>query len=154
MVSQCAIRLCALAFWNFQFVAQVHSGNAEEFFLGLDAALDFGFQLVFCWDSARFQRAGKCAGQSTAQGGNDVIDSCRQWRSILYAIILRTTTVRAEVQRLLESFNVRVAEWTLLLHQPDARRVNEFAHDDLQHLRFRAPRKVSLRLTNSTCRTE
>lgn len=65
MVGQCAVRFRALAFWNFQFVAKIHSGDAEEFLLGLDAALYFGFQLVLCWDSARFQRAGKCAGQST-----------------------------------------------------------------------------------------
>jgi hypothetical protein len=62
MVGKSAIRFRALAFWNFQLVAQVHRGDAEEFFLGLDAALDFGFQLVFRWDSARFQRTGKCAG--------------------------------------------------------------------------------------------
>jgi hypothetical protein len=68
MVGQCAICFGALALWNFQFVAQIDRGDAEEFFLGLDAAFDFCFQLVCCGDSARFQRACKCAGQSTGQG--------------------------------------------------------------------------------------
>jgi hypothetical protein len=131
MVGQCAIRFRAFALWNFQFVAQIHGGDAKEFFLGLDAALDFGFQLVFRWDSARFQRAGKCAGQSTGQGRDHMIDRSRQGRSVLYAVILRITTVRAEVQRLLESFNVRVAEGPFFLHQADARGVNDFPHDDL-----------------------
>ena len=131
MVGQCAISFRALPSWNFQFVAQIHGGDAEESFLGFDAAFDFGFQLVFCGDSARFQRAGKCAGQSTGQGRDNVIDSGRQRRSVLHAVILRITAVRAEVQRLLESFNVCVAERTLLLNQPDPRGVNDFAHDGL-----------------------
>jgi hypothetical protein len=136
MVSQCAIRFRALAFWNFQFVAQIHRGDAEEFFLGLDAALDFGFQLVCCGDSARFQRACKCAGQSTGQGGDDVIDRGRQRRHVFYTVIIRVSAVHAEVQRLLESFNVRFAERPLFLHQPDARRVNDFAHECLPELKI------------------
>jgi hypothetical protein len=129
MVGQCAIRFRALAFRNFQFVAQIYGGDAKQFFLSLDATLDFGFQMVCCGDSARFQRAGKCAGQSTSQGGDDVIDGGRQRRDVLHAVILGVSAVRAEVQRLLKSLDVRVAERTLLLNQPDARGVNDFAHE-------------------------
>jgi hypothetical protein len=129
MVGQCAICFRAFALWNFQFVAQIHGGDTEEFFLGFDAALDFGFQMICCGDSARFQRAGKCAGQSTSQCGDDVIDGSRQGRHVLHAVILGVSAVRAEVQRLLKSLDVRVAERTLLLNQPDARGVNDFAHE-------------------------
>jgi len=62
-----AVGFGAFAFWDFQFVTQFHGSDAEEFIIGFDAAFDVGFEVVGCGNSARFQRAGKCAGQSTGQ---------------------------------------------------------------------------------------
>jgi hypothetical protein len=131
---QGSIRLRAFAPRDFQFVAQIDGGDAEEFFIGLNAAFDFGFQVVCCGDSARFQRTSKCAGQSTGQRRDDVIDRGRQRCGVLHAIILRIIAMRAEAQRLIESFNVRVAEWPLLLYQPNSRGVNDLAHKHLLSL--------------------
>ncbi len=67
-MSEGAVGFGTFAFGDFQFVAQVDGGNAEEFVIGFDAAFDVGLEVVGCGDSARFQRAGKCAGQSTGEG--------------------------------------------------------------------------------------
>jgi hypothetical protein len=128
-MSEGAVGFGAFAFGDFQFVAQVYGGDAEEFVIGFDAAFDVGFEMVCCGDSARFQRAGKCAGQSTSEGRDNVIDGGRHRLAIFHAVILGVAAVRAEMQRLFESFDVRVAEGALLLHQPDSRGMNDFAHD-------------------------
>jgi hypothetical protein len=128
---QGAVGFGAFAFRDFQFVAQVYGGDAKEFVIGFDAAFDVGFEVVGCGDSARFQRAGKCAGQSTGERGDDVVDGRGHWLAVFHAVILGVAAVRAEMQWLFESFNVRVAKGALLLNQPDARGMNDFAHDGL-----------------------
>jgi hypothetical protein len=126
-----AVGFGAFTFGDFQFVAQLHGGNAEESVIGFDAAFDVGFEMICCGDSARFQRAGKCAGQSTGERGDDVIDGGEHRVAALHAVILGVAAVRAEMQRLFESFDVRVAEGALLLHQADSSGVNDFSHDGL-----------------------
>jgi hypothetical protein len=130
-MSESAIGFVAFAFGDFQFVAQVHGGDAEEFVIGFDAAFDVGFEVVGCGDSARFQRAGKCAGQSTGERRDDMIDGRRHGLAVLHAVVLGIASVRAETQRFFESFNVRLAKGPFLLHQPDPRGMNDFAHDVL-----------------------
>ena len=126
-----AVGFGAFAFRNFQLVAQVYGGDAKEFVIGFDAAFDVGFEVIRCGDSARFQRAGKCAGQSTGERGDDVINGRGHRLAVFHAVILGVAAVRAELQRFLESFNVRLAEGALLLHQSDSRGVNDFTHDGL-----------------------
>jgi hypothetical protein len=126
-----AVGFGAFAFRDFQLVAQVYGGDAKEFVIGFDAAFDVGFEMICCGDSTRFQRAGKCAGQSTGEGRNDVINRGRHRLAVFHAVILGVATVRAELQRFFESFNVRLAKGTLLLYQPDARGMNDFTHDGL-----------------------
>ena len=126
-----AIGFGAFAFGDFQFVAQVHGGDAEEFVIGFDAAFDVGFEMIGCGDSARFQRAGKCAGQSTGEGGDDVIDGGGHRLAVFHAVILGVAAVRAEMQRLFKPFDVCVAEGALLLHQADSSGMNHFSHDGL-----------------------
>jgi hypothetical protein len=85
--------------------------------------------MICCGDSARFQRAGKCAGQSTGKPGDDVIHSRRQRLHFLFhAIKSRVTPVHPEMQWFLEAFDVRLAKWPFLLHQTDSRRMNNFTH--------------------------
>jgi hypothetical protein len=130
-MSEGAIGFGALAFWDFQFVTQFHGGDAKQFVIGFDAAFDVGFEVIGCGDSTRFQRAGKCAGQSTGERGDDVIDGRGHRLAVFHAVILGVAAVRAELQRFFESFNVRLAKGTLLLHQPDSRGMNDFAHEVL-----------------------
>jgi hypothetical protein len=131
VMRESAVGLGALAFGDFQLVTQVHGGDAKEFVIGFDAAFDVGFEMVCCGDSTRFQRAGKCAGQSTSERGDDVIDGGGHRLAVFHAVILGVAAVRAEMQWLFESFNVRLAKGALLLHQPDSSRMNDFAHDGL-----------------------
>jgi hypothetical protein len=126
-----AIGFGAFALRDFQLVAQLDGGDAEKLVIGFDAAFDVGFEVVCCGDSARFQRAGKCAGQSTSERGDDVIDGRRHRLAVFYAVILGVAAVRAELQRLFESFDVRVAKGPLLLHQPNSGGVNDFTHNGL-----------------------
>jgi hypothetical protein len=130
-MSKGAVGFGTLAFGDFQFVAQVDGGDAKEFVIGFDAAFDVGFEMIGCGDSARFQRAGKCAGQSTSERGDDVIDGGGHRLAVFHAVVLGVAAVRAEMQRFLESFDVRLAKGTLLLHQPDSRGMNDFTHDGL-----------------------
>ena len=136
MVRQRPLCFGALALWDFQLVAQADGGDAEKFVVGFDAAFDVRFQMIRCGDSARFQRAGERAGQSTRERGNDVIDGRWQRRRVLHSIIFRVAAVRAELQRLLEPFDVCVAKRPLLLHQADSRGVNHFAHERLLIVRY------------------
>ena len=50
---------------DFEMVVKFDGGKTKEFAVGFDAAFDVGFKIICCRDSTRFQRAGKCAGQST-----------------------------------------------------------------------------------------
>jgi hypothetical protein len=131
MAGEGAVGFGAFAFGDFQPVAQIYGGDAKEFVIALDAAFDVGYQVVSCRDSARFQRAGKCAGQSTSERRDDVIDGGRQRLGGFHAIILCVAAMHAEVQGFFESLDVRIAEWALLLHQPNLCGMNEFAHDFL-----------------------
>ena len=153
MVRQGAIRLGALALRDFQFVPQLDGGNAKEFFIGLNATLDFGFQMIGGRDSARFQRAGQCARQSTGERRDDMIDRCRQRSRVLYSVIFCIAAVSAEVQRLTETLDVRLAERPLLLYQPDARSVNQFTHRTSSRFRFRVQQKDTAG-SDSICRIE
>lgn len=131
MVGEGAVRFGAFALGNFQLVAEVYGGDAEEFIVAFDAAFDVGYQIVSCRDSTRFQRAGKCAGQSTGERRDDMIDGRWNRFGALHAVVLCVAAMHAEVQRFFESLDVRIAEWTLLLHQPDPRGMNDFTHDFL-----------------------
>jgi hypothetical protein len=97
MVGESAVRFGALAFGNFKFVAQVHGGDAEELIIAFDAAFDVGNQIVCSGDSARFQRPGKCPGQSTSEPRDNVIDGSRKRLGALHAVILRVAAMRTEV---------------------------------------------------------
>ena len=61
------IRLGALASRDSQLVPKFDRGDAEEFFVSFDSSFDLSFQMICRGDSARFQRAGQCAGQSTGE---------------------------------------------------------------------------------------
>jgi hypothetical protein len=138
-----AVRLGALASRDFQLVPNFDRSDAEEFFVRFDAPFDIGFQMIFCRDSARFQRAGECAGQSTGEPRDDMIDGSRQRLGILHAVILRVAAVGAEDQRLFESFDMSFPQGPLLLHQADSRCMNHFFHDPLQAIEMRqTQRKV------------
>jgi hypothetical protein len=129
VVGQGAIRFWALALWNFQFVAETDGGETKEFVIALDAAFDIGFQIICCGDSARFQRAGKCAGQSTGERGDDVVNGRGKRRSIFNAIIFGVAAVDAKMKRLREALDVRVTERPFLLDQTDFGCVNNFTHE-------------------------
>jgi hypothetical protein len=118
----------ALAFGYFQAVAQVDRRDSEQLIVRFNSSLDIGFQVVCCGDSARFQRAGKCAGQSTSQSRNDVVNCRRDRFRVFYAIILCVSTVRSKMQWLREALDMRFSKGSFLLHQPDFRRVNDFTH--------------------------
>ena len=65
VIGQGTVRFGALSFRNFQLVAEAHGCETKVFVVSFNAALDLGLKIICCRDSARFQRAGKCAGQST-----------------------------------------------------------------------------------------
>ena len=117
-------------------IAKLDRGEAKHLAVGFDAAFDISFQVICCGDSTRFQRAGKCAGQSTGECGDDVIDGGGKLRRWVYAIKPRIPSMHAKMQRLLESLDVRIAERPLLLNQSDFCRVNKFAHVYLPFMRF------------------
>ncbi len=131
MVSQGAVRLGALALRNFQLVAEIDGGDAKELVIAFDAAFDIGFQVICCGDSARFQRAGKCAGQSTSERRDNVVDGGGKRRGVFHAVIFGVAAVHAKMKRLRESLYVRVTERPFLLDQTDFCGVNEFTHEFL-----------------------
>jgi len=116
MMRQRAIGLRSFAAWDFQAILEVHRRDSKEFIVPLDASFHVGFEIVCCGNSARFQRAGKCAGQSTSERGNHMIDRCRQRLRVLHAVIFRVASVRAELQRLRESFDMRFPQRPFLLN--------------------------------------
>jgi hypothetical protein len=128
---------------NFEMVMKFDGGQAKQLAVRFDAAFDVGHQIIGCGYSARFQRAGKCAGQSTSKGRNDVIDGGGEFLRRVHTIKPGIAPVHSKVQRLLEPFNVRFAKGPLLLHQFDSCRVNEFAHKHLQAKRCQPEQKVS-----------
>jgi hypothetical protein len=136
-----AVGFGALAFRNFQFVAKVYGGDAEEIVIRFDAAFDFGFEMICSRDSARFQRAGKCAGQSTGEGGDDVIDCGGQRGRVLHPVVLGVAAMRAKVQWLRKSLDVSIAKRAFLLDQADFRGMNHFAHIHLSDFRMRLQSK-------------
>ncbi len=131
VVGQRAIRLGALSFRNFQLVSETDGGDAKELVVAFDAAFDIGFEIVRCGDSARFQRAGKRAGQSTGERGDDVVDGGGKRRGVFHAVILGVATVHAKMKGLRKSLNVRVTERPFLLDQTDFGCVNNLTHESL-----------------------
>jgi hypothetical protein len=127
-MGESAVSFLPFSLGDFQMVAQLDSRDAEQLIITLDASFDVGFQIICCWDSTRFQRAGKCAGQSTGERGDDMVDGGRQRLRIFHAVIFGVTSMRAELQRLRESLDMSFPERTLLLNQADFRGVNDFAH--------------------------
>jgi hypothetical protein len=119
VVGQGAIRFWALALWDFELVAETDGGEAKELVVAFDAAFDIGFQIVCCGDSARFQRAGKCAGQSTGERGDDVVNGGGKRRGVFNAVIFGVAAVDAKMKRLREALDVRVTEWPFFLDQTD-----------------------------------
>jgi len=131
VVRESAIGFGAFTFWNFQFVPKIYCGDAEEFVIRFDAPFHVRFQMICCVDSARFQRAGKCAGQSTGERRDDVVDCGRQRCGVFHAVIFGISAMRAELQWLRESLDVRFAKRPLFLYQANSRRMNHFAHKHL-----------------------
>jgi hypothetical protein len=110
VVGQSAVCLRAFAFRDFQFVAEFHSGETKILVVAFNAAFDLGLKIVCGGDSARFQRAGKCAGQSTGERRDDMIDGSGKRRSVFHAVIFCVAAMRPKMKRLRKSFDVRVAE--------------------------------------------
>jgi hypothetical protein len=108
MMRKRAVGLGSFSLGNFHVIPQLHCCNSEQLIVRFNSPFDIGFQVVCCGDSARFQRAGKCAGQSTGKRGNDVVNCGRQRFRILYAVILRVAPVGAELQRLGEALDMRL----------------------------------------------
>lgn len=63
---------------DFHAIPEIDGRDAEELPIFFDASFDIRFQFVRGGDSTRFQRAGKCAGQSTGEAGDDVVNGCRK----------------------------------------------------------------------------
>jgi hypothetical protein len=97
MVGESTVCFGALALEDFQPVAQVRGDDAEELIIAFDAAFDVGDEIVGCRDSARFQGAGKCAGQSTGKGRDDMVDGRRKRLRALHTVILRLAAMCTEV---------------------------------------------------------
>jgi hypothetical protein len=128
MIGQGAVCLRALAFRNFQLVTETHGCETKILVVSFNAALDLGLKIICCRDSTRFQRAGKCAGQSTGERRNDVIDGGGKWSGVFHAVIFCVATMRPKTKGLRESFDVRVPERLLLLNQANFGRMNKLTH--------------------------
>jgi hypothetical protein len=133
VVGQSAVRLKALSFRDFQLVAEFHGGETKILVVSFNAAFDFGLKIICCRDSARFQRAGKCAGQSTGERRNDVINGGGKGRSVFHAVIFCVAAVRPKMKWLRESFDVRVTERLFLLNQSDSGSMNKLTHRHLSN---------------------
>jgi hypothetical protein len=131
VVSQCAVGLGALPFGDFEFVSETDGGESKEFIVSFDAAFDFGFQIVRSRDSARFQRTGKCAGQSTGERRNDMVDRGRKGSGVFHAVIFCVAAMHPKMKGFRESLDVRVPERPFLLDQTDFGGMNEFTHEFL-----------------------
>ena len=119
-----AVSLGALALRNFKAITQLHVGDAKQFFFPFDAAFNVGFEVILRRDSARFQRAGQRARQSTAKRREQMIN-CRGQNLLWLQLVKRgVTAVEAEAQRLRKPFDVRLAQRPLLLNNLDFRGVN------------------------------
>ena len=80
VVRERSLRFRLFALGDFYAIPETDGRDAEEFSVFFDAPFDIRFQFVRCGDSARFQRAGKRAGQSTGEAGDDVVNRCRERR--------------------------------------------------------------------------
>jgi hypothetical protein len=115
VVGECAVCFGALALGNFQLVTETDGSDAKELVVAFDAAFDFGLQIVSCGDSTRFQRAGKCAGQSTGERRDDVVDGSGKRGGVFHAVVFCVASVHPKMKGLGETFDVRVAEGPFLL---------------------------------------
>jgi hypothetical protein len=106
-----------LSFGDFEAVAQFYGGKAKQLAIGFDAPFHVGFEIFCCGDSTRFQRAGKCAGQSTSESGDNVIDRGGHGRYVgLYAVKFRVAAMHAEMQGFVEALDMGIAKRPLFLH--------------------------------------
>lgn len=129
---ECAVGFGPLPVRYFQLVAQLDGGDANQLFFGFDAPFDFGFQIVGGGDSARFQRAGQCAGQSTGQCRKQVVDGGRQRLGRLDLVERRIAGMHAKAQRFCKTFDVRFPQRALPLHNVNPCPVYDFAHVNLR----------------------
>jgi hypothetical protein len=154
VVRQGAVGLGTFPLRNSQLVAEIDGGDAKEFVVAFDAAFDIGFQIICCGDSARFQRAGKCAGQSTSERGDDMVDGGGKRRGVFHAVIFGVAAMHAKMKRLRESLDVRVTERPFLLDQTDFGCVNNFTHECPLPTRYFKNEKVTGETAAAICRIE
>ena len=119
----------ALARWNPYIVVNADFGDPQDALYRLNVALDCGPHFGrLGWDLAHFQRAGKGAEQSSADGGDHVIESRGQLFIGLNSIEFFDRAVDAVAHRLREVLNIGVANRPFDLFEPDAAGVNQFSH--------------------------
>src|SRR5713226_6871665 len=122
------VGLTALSAGNFQAVTQLDGGDAHQLFFALDAAFDVSLEVILCGDSARLQRAGQRARESTGEGSDNVVDRGGEGLSRLHLVERRVAAVHAKPQWLGEPLDMRLAQRALLLHNSDLRNVHELTH--------------------------
>jgi hypothetical protein len=122
----------ARTFWNLNLVPDTHAGNAQHAIDRLDVAFDMRAHLVgFRGDLTHCQCAGKGAEQSTADGGNHVIQRGRNLLVRLDAVELFDRAVHAEPDRLAKRLDEGVANRTFDPFDPDTARVDSIGHGTL-----------------------
>jgi hypothetical protein len=115
VIGEGAIGFRALALRDFKFIPEADGSNAKELVVAFDAAFDFRLEIVCCGDSTRFQRAGKCAGQSTGERRDNVVDGSGKRGGVFHAVVFCVTSVHPKMKGFGETFDVRVAEGPFLL---------------------------------------
>ncbi len=75
---QSAVGVSALAGGNGEAILDLDCADAEDLAVAYDLTFNGGLEIILCGDSARFQRAGQGAGQSTSQRRQQVIHRGRQ----------------------------------------------------------------------------
>jgi hypothetical protein len=123
-----AVGFSALSGRDLELVPQLDGRDANEFFLRFNAARDFGLQMVSGGDSARFQRAGQSAGQSTGECRKQVVNRRRQWFRRLNSVKRPIATMHAKAQRLRKAFDVGLPQRPLFLHNANSCCVHDLAH--------------------------
>jgi len=106
----------------------VHTGNDEQLLFGFNLCFYLGDEIVLRRDSARFQRAGQCAGQSTAQRSDQVVDGRRHRLGRLRFVERGIAAVHAIAQRLSEAFHVGQSQRPFLLFNADTRGMDQSSH--------------------------
>ena len=118
--------------WNLNLVPDTHAGDAQHVIDRLDVALDLRAHLVgFRGDLTHCQCAGKGAEQSTADGGNYVIERSRNLLVRLNAVKLFDGAVHTEPDRLAKRLDEGVAGRTLDPFDANTARVDRLRHRSL-----------------------